>query len=1166
MMTDDDLFRPSHWEASKMKQVALRTLLLGSACALFACTAAHAQSIYGGIYGTVTDPQGAVVPNATITITDELKGTSSSAQSNASGEWKIDNLIPDTYTVKVDASGFAEATATGILVHADDLQKADLALAPSGSKTTVTVSAEDVPLLKTDGADVSSVIDQHQIEDLPNLNRNLTQLEALVPGMQSVGSPQGVENPQSAETFDSNGSGYGEQGFYIDGTDNREPVLGIIIVNPNMDSVAEMKVITQNPDAEFGGAAGGAVSVITKSGTNDVHGSAFWNRESNANLARNPFNQYAPDPVTHRYIPGGIRSIFGGSVGGPIIKNKAFFFTDYQGMRQRVGGSFVTNVPTNLVRTTCLSGGTGYCNLSEYTTQPLYNPGTGVTYTNGLIPLSDIAPQAVYLLSQFPAPNSPVATTTNNLTGSSQGIQNSDLPDLRLDYKVSDKINVFARYDYELFHERGEPILGAAGGGSVSDTPGLSVGQNQSAAAGLDWVVNPSLISDVRFGFSSYHINEDSLQDGTSPAAQAGIPNLNVSPDTDGPPSYNLGGQIPGPSSFGRQDCNCPLLQSEQIFQVVNNWTKIVGTHSFKFGADLRYAKNIRNPSDQNRAGNLNFDDATTSVYDAATSSYLSPGLDLATLLLGYISNFQRLDLFIVQRYSYQKRDAFFGQDSWRVTPKLTVNYGVRWDLVFPETVNGHGLGSFASLKTGSWQVLGVGPFGSNGGQKMQYLNLGGRLAFNYQIRPTTVIRGGVGTVYDTTGFYGLLFNNLSLTLPGVATESIYPNTGNFDTYVGTLSSPPVRATEQPVPASGLIPFSSNNAPSIRGDRIEVSKVDQYNLAIQQQFGRNLTADIAYVGNLGEHVYLGNSAGGDLNPPLTLPTSPAQLQNTAPLRPYYNYFNATYNGQLYTCCNGSIGDSMPSGRMEYNGLQTKLTKRMASGVQVSANFTWSKTMRFDGNDNYFTQYRQEGWTRSENDIPKVFVVNGIAELPFGKNHLFLSNSGPVVNTIAGGWSITGITTWETGYPFNVYYAECGEDQEYTCYPNGRVSGIPMSAGPFDPILHRVKYFTKAPPLTYNGETALNGAVSRPAFGTMGDLANNPFITPRQFFTDASLIKKFSIRERLNGEFRFETYNLFNHMVYGGPDSSIDGTEASAGYIYGTNGNPRQLQFSARFTF
>ena len=387
-------------------------LLLSAGCFLVFSPVTHAQAVYGSIFGTVTDSTGAVIPNAAVTVTDVSKGTVISEQSNGSGEFTADHLIPDIYDVKVVAAGFKGFEQTGIQVFADTAVKIQAVLSTGASSETVEVSADSVPLLKTDRADVSTIFEGREVRDLPIAGRNFTSLQLLLPGAQQLGwSHAASENPQGSQQIMVNGQAFAGVAFQLDGTDNQDPMLGIIVVNPNLDSLSESKITTQNFDAEFGKAVSSVVTAQTKSGSNSFHGSAFWYRVSGANLARDPFTQ-APGP-----IPQAMKNLLGGSIGGPVFKDKVFFFGDYQGTRQKVGASNLQTVPSAQVIATCLGqqvgpSGIPGCDFSEYgaalgATGIIYQ-ANGIAYPGNVIPAAQVSPQAknFFALLQPYKPNS----------------------------------------------------------------------------------------------------------------------------------------------------------------------------------------------------------------------------------------------------------------------------------------------------------------------------------------------------------------------------------------------------------------------------------------------------------------------------------------------------------------------------------------------------------------------------------------------------------------------------------------------------------------------------------------------------------------------------------------------------------------------------------------
>jgi len=421
-------------------------VLLSVGCLLALSPVAHGQAVYGSIFGTVTDSTGAIVPNAAITVTDVAKGTSSSEVSNSSGEFTADHLIPDIYDVKVTASGFQTFLQRGIQVYADTSAKIQVALTTGATSETIEVSADAVPQLKTDRADVSTIFGSREIQDLPNAGRNFTGLQLLLPGAQELGwSHAASENPQGSKQIMVAGQAFAGVAYELDGTDNQDPILGIIVVNPNLDSLAETKITTQNYDAEFGKAVASVITAQTKSGSNKFHGSAFYYRVSGANLAKDPFTQ-GPGRAD---VPPQLKNQFGGSIGGPILKDKLFFFGDYQGLRQKVGTANVQTVPSALLVSSCLGktvgpSGIPGCDFSEYEANVtptgagiIYQPN-GTPYPGNVIPAAQVSTQAKNFLTLLEpyTPNTPGSFNglKNNYAGSGTGGLNSDQWDVRGDF------------------------------------------------------------------------------------------------------------------------------------------------------------------------------------------------------------------------------------------------------------------------------------------------------------------------------------------------------------------------------------------------------------------------------------------------------------------------------------------------------------------------------------------------------------------------------------------------------------------------------------------------------------------------------------------------------------------------------------------------------------
>src|SRR5258707_3606083 len=722
-----------------------RSIWVGLAVLCLVCglktSSTLAQAVYGSILGTVTDPQGGAVSGAKVTVTSLTKSTTEETTTNESGNYSVTHLIPDTYKIRIEGPGFKATDIPSVQVSADSAAHVDATMQVGAVTQSVEVTGE-IPQLKTDRADVDVEFSQKYVEDLPVLNRNFTNFELLSPGTQKlVGwSHAATENPQGGGQIFVNGQHFSGTNFELDGTDNQDPILGITVVNPNLDAVGEARIALKDYDAESGKPTAGIVKVQTKSGSNDFHGSGFYYYRNSEQEARDPFTNKPGVPLA-----AATWKQYGGSVGGPIFKNKLFFFGDYQGTKQQQGITNQYTIPTALVESTCGFGKPGNCDLSEYLTAggaingQIYDPmtgnlatGTGRTkFVGNLIPNTRISPQATAMLALFPKPTS--GGVTNNLVTTGAGPFKQNSFDTRIDYSAPRNYQVFGRFSLDYFSLSGKGGLGALGGNGFGPggLDGSSIVHNYSLATGFTKLIGAKWLTDFRFGYFKYNPKTAYSDQNTAAMDTLGFPCLNT---TSNLPNTNCAAGINGLpttgglsgflfssggdtgkgifSSFGNglnvARCNCPLTESEQQFQFVNNWTRTQGNHTIKFGADIRYAENLRVPSDQSRSGLLYFD-------AGGTSNAGLQGLSFATFLLGDVNQFQRYVSTSVNAAERQKRWFFYGQDSWRISPKFTMTYGLRWEIYFPETVNGKGNGGFANLDQGVINVAGFGGVGSNG-------------------------------------------------------------------------------------------------------------------------------------------------------------------------------------------------------------------------------------------------------------------------------------------------------------------------------------------------------------------------------------------------------------------------------------------------------------------
>jgi Carboxypeptidase regulatory-like domain/TonB dependent receptor len=1097
---------------TKNLRAAFAMALLAIGC-LLTIAPARAQSVYGSVFGTVTDKTGAVVPGATVTVTDEAKGTSEVAITNDTGDYTVSHLVPDTYDLKVEVKGFETFVSKGITVLADTSPRVDAALTIGGGGTTVTVDADTVPQLKTDRADVSTVFDSQQVSDLPVEGQNFTNLQLLLPGAQLLGwSHAADENPQASRQIQVDGQAFGGVAYELDGTDNQDPILGIIVVNPSLDSVTEAKITTQNFDAELGKAVSAVMTVQTKSGSNSFHGSAYDFRTGNANLARDPFSQ-PPGPDA---IPPGVKNKFGGSVGGRVIKDKLFFFGAYEGQRQKVGTSDTATLPSQLATETCLGNevgpsGIAGCDFSQYATQfgaagTLYqnvtNPDgtvTGTPFPGNVIPAGLVSQQWKNLLkvlepyTKLENPNSPAGGLGTNYSAGGTGLFNSNLWTVRVDDTISQKQSAFVRFSRWTNVLSGAQMfdvnnVGAGGEGfGIGGYGGQSSSADDSVAVGTDYVVNPKLITDLRLGYLRYNILDEKNDAATEFANTLGIPGINLgTPTTGGSPGFEFASLPQGVQPWygdglGISRCNCPLIEREDQFQIVNNWTKTLGNHSIKIGADLRYGRNLRVPSDSDRDGVMQFNAGSTS--DAGASG---TGMGFGTIALGDVTSMQRYVSTSDNAKEFQKRIFFYLQDTWRVSSKFTANLGVRWEGYYPEAVNGPGNGSLLSLNDGYLHVAGIGgvptDMGWNLDEKKQFEP---RIGLAYQLNPKTVIRGGYGRSFDI-GVFGSVFGHVvTQNLPVLANQSLNSSgtqqafclgspTDNPGCNLANLSTPqpavggPAGFVPPAVPASGLLPNPGYTVNSkARPNPMQFPTLDAWNLSMQRSLTPTLSLTVAYVGNKGTHTLsdgdgnntmpneeaiqiggqykFGNQTfqtinGQTLHWDPSAPSTPTSSGATSnPL-----YLQRFYGAKLQACSDpaydsSATGANVPAGtgwcgwsqqisyygddqNTNFNALQITLAQQTWHGL--NANFNYQFARANDHLSPYETWDPSIAYGADSNVRHHAATLYGSYDLPFGKGKQFFTGANHAEDLLLGGYEISGTLSGSSGLPFSLGLNGC----------------------------------------------------------------------------------------------------------------------------------------------
>ncbi|HWQ35795.1 MAG TPA: TonB-dependent receptor [Blastocatellia bacterium] len=1148
-----------------MRKAAALVFLVG--CVLLAPVTAFGQAVYGNIVGTVTDPSGSAVPNAKVIVTDPGRGVSTTTTTNESGIFTQRFLIVGRYQVRVEAQGF-KAYQQEVSVSVDQETSLDIKLQVGEVSQVVEVSGE-TPLLKTERTDVAVTLSEKTVTNLPILNRRFSNFELLTPGVQATTSQTASsEDPQGSFRKVTNGQSFAGSSYLLDGTDNRDAMLGLIVINSTLESLTEAKVTSANYDAEFGATAG-VVSAQTKSGTNTFHAVGFHFLRNDHFNARNPFTQFQKIRGTDRFIPVTQFNQFGGAAGGRVIPNKLFWFGDYQGTRRNTGGSALLRVPTLAERGGDLSG----LGLK------IFDPASSNTvegrteFAGAKIPTARLNPQAQNLLKLIPLPNIAGVTSDNaNFVGAGVIKFNEDLWNTRWDYYFTEKMHLFGRYSFADYRLTSPGIFGELVGGRGFDEQapfaGISRTRNQSIASGFDYTVSASWLTDFRFGWFRYRVNVDPGGGNVNPAQDAGIPGLNNDDFTRGMPAFFLNGYGQG-GNTGQQfnfgyalqfaRCNCPLRQNERAWQLVNNWTNLRGNHTIKFGFDYRRAANLRIPSDRHRAGELQFNAARTQgdINPDPNVVSIGGGSALASFLLGDVSDFQRYVSTITDAEERQNRYFAYGQDQWKVNNRLTINYGLRWENYRPQTVTGAGKGGFVDVDTGEVLIAGSPGVGLDLNVEPANNAFAPRVGIAYRVTDKTVLRLGYGRGFDIGVFGSVFGHNVTQNLPVLGIQSNQP-ARNFDAVFNLSQGPtpldpatilnnrPKGPNGRPILPNGVTAF-------ILPERLRYPTTDAWNVTLQHQLPHDVAVEAAYVGTKGTHVFAGFGGDYDFNQ--------ATIQGFGTLttnqrKPFFNKFGWAQNFRYY----GSDASN------NYHSMQLKAEKRFSHGYSLLTHYTWSRA--FNYTNTYYNIDAKLAYGPNDNHRSHVYTAAIVYELPFGQGRRFLSSVGRAADLLIGGWQVNTVFTWQSGLPFTPSYRDCNADRDTGwCRPDLVGDWKPDNPDrnqwfittPIDTATGRVT------PLTANGQTL--GPWRRPQRGTFGSVGRNRLLGPSFSQWDMSFFKSFAITERFRAQFRAESFNFANRVNLANPNTCVD-CPGTAGRI--TNifqlATMRQWQFGLRLEY
>jgi hypothetical protein len=1111
------------------------------------CPLLHAQYENGSVVGTIHDASGAAVAGATVTITNTATGIGTQTKTNAQGDYEVPQLRVGVYDITATASGFTEAAAKNISVSVGGRQHINLSLKVGGSQETVEVS--DVALqIETESSQRDQIITNYESEAFPLVSRNYSDLLALIPGSRQAPTAaltSSVNSLLRAGSFNVNGERSMFNNFLLDGIDNNaygESNQGfdnqIIAVPP--DSVAQFSVVTNNESAEYGRASGATINVASQGGTNTFHGTIYEfirNTDLNAAGFFKPLVVGGTGITTPFQKPTFNRNQFGFNFGGPIIKNKLFFFLDYEGFRQVLKPLSVLTLPTQN-------------ELNGILIVPVKNATTGTVYpANTAIPTSAINPLSLQIISYFKQLSGalPVSgLSTTGLASNDYAVQvpftdNADKGDLRFDYQATPSTSFFLRISDRKENGVNYPSIPIPLDGQTNGKIRIL---DQQIALGATQLFGPNKVLDARLALDRTKAGKYNLSIGNT--AFNNIPGL---PTTNavvagGLPSIG----ITGFTGFGRQSTN-PQWQDPALMDPKVNFTWVKGNHTLKFGYEYErvwMAVNDNNPL----YGSFTFGGG----YSNGGGSTVSDTY-WADFLFGTTSAFSLANYY--EAHLTQNMDNIYAQDDWKVLPNLTLNLGLRWEYGSPYAdlygrTSNFDPASQTVFTTTPNTVAGNGitpvSFGGTYGKTLvnpDDADYGPRVGFAYAIDPKTAIRGGFGISYAhyTRAGSGDI---LSINAPQAQFASVTQITPTTTNHCSTPlpaqiipiggTTPSCFATADQGYPSGLVTSFNSATDNITyiPKNTRDSYVESYYLSLQRTLFKNSLIDVAYVGNHGLKLQ------GFLNANQKNPSA-------AFARPYANWPS-------------DITEALNEFYSNFNSLQVKYEQRMMGGLTLLNSFTWEHSLdnasaSLEGN----TPSPQDGnniradYAQSDYNLPVANITSLVYELPFGNGRHFLNNSNGWVDGVVGGWQISGINTMQAGTPFNITYTPNGAQQVSPQisatyrganeYRPDQVPGVAVTQGRGNRAANTgyVNFVNFAafvlPPIK---DTAPTPNTLSP----FGNASRNPGRTPAFYQTDLALNKRFSTPvERLKVEFRTEFYNLFNHTNLYLP-GTISGTQAT----------------------
>ena len=1096
---------------------------------------ASGQATTGSISGRVADSTGATIQGAQVSIQNVDNGTTTSLTTDASGEFTAVDLPPSHYSVRAVKPGFNNATIRPFNLDID--QKAHFnILMKVGAETTVTVT-DSAPILQSQGGETGQVLGSREIADLPTLGRNFSSLMLLVPGVVAGGGGNNLNLSVDGQREFSNSVQI--NGVEVTGTNNDTNV------RPSPDAIQEFKVVTSSYAPEFGRASGGAVIIQTKSGTNNIHGTGVFLYRPTATAANNYDAPAGSSPTVRQ-------SNYGATIGGPIIKDKAFLFLGYEGYRVHDSVSYEDATLVGQNQVTFDSAGnadlSGLLDPYSGTQVPIFNPYFyennyySEQFTGNIIPAPMISTGGRNIVQKlFPAPqnNNPY----ENFAVTQAYPQNSNVGNLRGDYTFSQNNRLYLTYDVEQGDDGpSDPFAGAIPikGGGGADSGYFDGYENHSVALTYDHTFTPNLLNEARATYFISSDSEKSLLDGTNLATQFGIANANIQgfSETYGFPQIQDGtGATTGGSTFR------PYSSRQKVLGFVDSVSYSHGGHSAKVGYEYRHIGSTSDyslfpvPYEYFAGPGSNFSsDPTYGFYDQS-AYYYNGGAELADILLG-LPEIVEQGLQLTNPHTTANEHTFYAQDYWQATPKLNVTYGLRYEYVQPFVEQNNNAANF-DMATLSMELAG------RGGNSRSLVNPNKtdfmpRIGVAYQLAPKTVLRGGFGIFYspENDSKDVLLTENYPF-----YTEQEFENNPYDLSYFLDTGMPRSTTISIPSGASSIdlttVPGAANETVTSEPKNFPIANSKNYNVTVQQQIGASTSFELGYVG--------------------------AATRNLS-----YKVGNYNVNQHLSSAI-GFVNTLLPVGISNYNSLQAKISRAFNHGYGVLISYTWAHNLDNgpsppdlgrggDYPQNPFNVNAE--YSNSDFDVRNNLTAAQEFELPFGHGKHFLTNATGVLQGFIGGWQLNSITTLHGGTPINIL-----SNSNNPNYPGLRPN---LVGNPH--VAHRTvtEWFN---PKAFQGPT--NQRASTDLGSTIplviGTAPRNFIYGPGYTNEDLSLFKAFPLSHAMKFQIRIESFNVLNTSRYGQPGSNCAGncsTDKAFGAITGgyAGENQRVLQFAGRLTF